>query len=159
MNLRPREPSKDINPALRYQSNNYIEKIAQVINGRNAGNSYINKEAFSSNIKNKYGALAKNLIPVTAKNSMVFDLETKRGKTRSGGKTSGNATPKPVLDSEESRKPSGLGNYTKPPATAEKPKDQMGSGSPTRLARPKYLLPTLHEKTYFKAAIEYSLGD
>lgn len=30
--------------------------------------------------------------------------------------------------------------------------------SPTRSARPKSLLPTLHAKTHFKAAVEYSLG-
>ena len=37
--------------------------------------------------------------------------------------------------------------------------DQKGSAVPPRLARPKHLLPKLHDKTHFKAAIEYSLGD
>ena len=64
MNLRPRDASKDINPVFRYQSNNYFEKISNVINSRNAGNSYKASEAFSSKIKNKYGSLAKNLMPI-----------------------------------------------------------------------------------------------
>ena len=41
--------------------------------------------------------------------------------------------------------------------TAEK-RDQS-AGMPLRLVRPKYLLPGLHDKTHFKAALEYSLGE
>jgi hypothetical protein len=68
MNLRPRDPSKEINPTFRYQSNNYLEKIKSVINGKNAGNSYKQSEAYSSKIKNKYGDLAKNLVAISASN-------------------------------------------------------------------------------------------
>ena len=71
MNLRPREPKKEINPIFRYQSNNYIEKITSVIQSRNAGNSYKESEAFSSKIKNKYGTLAKNLVPIN--NMTIID--------------------------------------------------------------------------------------
>lgn len=57
MNLRPRQKDKEINPAFRYQSNNYIEKIAHVINSKNAGNSYTQQEAFSREIADKFGRL------------------------------------------------------------------------------------------------------
>jgi hypothetical protein len=70
MNLRPRQPSKEINPIFRYQSKNYIEKITGVINNRNAGNSYKESEAYSSKIKNKRGSLAKNLVPLIAHNTI-----------------------------------------------------------------------------------------
>ena len=85
MNLRPRQPSKEINPIFRYKSNNYIEKITSVIHSRNAGNSYKESEAFSSKIKNKYGTLAKNLIPIN--NMTIIDQEERSKKSRSGAKT------------------------------------------------------------------------
>ena len=65
--------------------NNYIEKITSVINSRNAGNSYKESEAFSSKIKNKYGTLAKNLIPIN--NMTIIDQEERSKISRSGAKT------------------------------------------------------------------------
>lgn len=85
MNLRPRQPSKEINPIFRYQSNNYIEKITSVINSRNAGESYKEREKYSTKIKTKYGSLAKNLVPIN--NMTIQDQQPSRQISRSGAKT------------------------------------------------------------------------
>ena len=34
----------------------------------------------------------------------------------------------------------------------------MSGTTPLKVVRPKYILPQLHEKTHFKAALEYAIG-
>lgn len=171
MNLRPRETEKELGPpSFRYRPNNYFEKVTDAVKNRNPGPIAQANETFAPNLLNKKGELAKNLKPLPA--GYQYEERRQRGQRNGDFKAKERSQDDDLkkmsttTPAGESDTPSNLEDAEKRSIDKKKNSIQIGgvklrdprSINLSRIARPKYLLPTLHEKTHFKAALEYSLG-
>ena len=159
MNLRPRQTEKELGPpSFRYRPNNYLEKVADTMRYQNPVNWGSTHEVFAPNLLNKKGELAKNLRPLPPGEERDAKKRDEGGKeedqeTASDGDAGGQQAESSSASNAESsgkvkRKALKVGVWLR----------NAGQTSPLRTGGAKDLLPTLHAKTHFKAAVEYALG-
>lgn len=167
MNLRPRQTEKELGPpSFRYRPNNYLEKVADAMRYRNPVSWASTQEVFAPNLLNKKGELAKNLKPLPAGADAKKRDEAGKEQKDTEGTADGDGT-SALKKTAPGGAPSDSGSLADAEGTSQGPKKKLkhpgawrhaGPTSPDRTGRAKDLLPTLHAKTYFKAAVEYSLG-
>ena len=73
MKLRERSPDKELGPpSFRFKARNYLEKLKDTINNRNATVTYTNRELYHNDLKDKKGNLKSNLVGIVPKMKKVF---------------------------------------------------------------------------------------
>lgn len=159
MNLRPRETEKELGPpSFRYRPNNYLEKVADTMRYQNPVNWASTNEVFAPNLLNKKGELAKNLRPLPPGHEHDAKKRDEGSKESSDQETT---------SEDGGRKPGSESGSVSLAESSSKAKKKLktsvwlkntGPSSPPRAGAAKDLLPTLHAKTHFKAAVEYALG-
>jgi len=156
MNLRPRQCEKEIGPpSFRYRPNNYLEKLKDGVLNQNPPNWGKIDEVFAPSLLNKKGEVAKNLKPLDYKAEGALRTRLAKKMSQASHEASvescGTGSREDTISIEDvetrSKVPQKNLKDLKAPRT-----------SVSKIVRPKYLLPSLHAKTHFKAAIEYSLG-
>lgn len=174
MNLRPRQIEKEIGPgSFRFQPNNYIEKISDHIIYQNPTLICEQKNNYTQDTVNKFGDLLRNFKPVEPniyKNPVALESQRENVKTSASIQRPVETSPTPantvmtppkipVLKLEELKPNSALSKYDQ--SNRNKTAEPLSRVRQIQLKTiaPKQLLPKLHQKTHFKAAYEYCLGE